>query len=195
MEIAGLVLAAGAGSRYGMPKALVTYRGSLLVQRAARTLAAAGCARPRVVIGAGAALVREAAPELEFVENQAWASGMASSLLAGLAALRESRADAAVVLLVDMPGVSPESVRRICAGATPASLAMAGYGAGRGHPVLLGREHWAGLAASATRDVGAREYLRAHEDLLSVIRVDDVADDFDLDTAEQAAMRDFFDAT
>ena len=176
-----------------MPKALVEYRGSLLVERAAQTLTTAGCASTVVVIGAGAEHVRAAAPDLEFVENSDWATGMASSLRAGLAALHDREAGAAVVLLVDMPGVTPASVRRVSAGATPATLAMGGYGEGRGHPVLLGREHWTGVADAATGDVGARDYLRAHEDLLRVVALDDVADDFDLDTPEQATMRDVFD--
>ena len=193
VEIAGLILAAGAGSRFGMPKALVIYHGSTLVQRAAQTLTAAGCTRTVVVIGAEADLVRAAAPGLEFVENPEWPSGIASSLRLGLAALRGGAAGAVVVLLADMPGVTPDSVRRVTAGATPATLAMGGYGEGRGHPVLLGRDHWDGVAASANGDVGARDYLRAHEDLLRVVPVDDVADDFDLDTPEQAAMRDVFD--
>ncbi len=193
MEIAGLVLAAGAGSRFGMPKALVNYRGSLLVERAARTLATAGCRRIVVVIGAQAGLVRAAAPALEFVENPDWASGMASSLRTGLTALVDGDAGAAVILLADMPGVTPASVRRICEGATPATLAIGGYGKARAHPVLLGREHWAGVCDTATGDVGAREYLRANADLLRVVPVDDVADDFDLDTTEQAEMRDVFD--
>jgi nicotine blue oxidoreductase len=187
MEIAGLVLAAGAGSRFGMPKALVAYRGRLLVERAAQTLAEAGCARTVVVVGAGSDRVRAAAPGLELAENPQWASGMASSLLVGLAALRDGKAGAAVVLLVDMPGVSPDAVRRISTASTPATLAMGGYGDRRGHPVLLGRDHWAGVAASATGDRGARDYLRAHAEVLRVVPVDDVADDFDLDTPEQAA--------
>jgi CTP:molybdopterin cytidylyltransferase MocA len=187
MEIAGLVLAAGAGSRYGMPKALASFRGRLLVQRAAETLATAGCERTVVVIGAEAGRVRAAAPGLEFAENSQWATGMASSLRAGLAALRDGPAGAAVVLLVDMPGVTPDSVRRISRGATPASLVTGGYGERRGHPVLLGRDHWDGVAATATGDRGARDYLRAHADLLHVVQVGDVAEDFDLDTVEQAA--------
>ncbi|MEU4218951.1 nucleotidyltransferase family protein [Actinoplanes sp. NPDC026623] len=187
MEIAGLVLAAGAGSRYGTPKALVTFRGGLLVRRAAQTLTAGGCGRIVVVIGAEADRVRAAAPELDFAENPRWKSGMASSLRAGLAALRDDPAGAAMVLLVDMPGVTPESVRRIGRDATPATLAMGGYRERRGHPVLLGREHWAGVAASATGDRGARDYLRANDGRLRVIPVGDVADDFDLDTPEQAA--------
>ena len=187
MEIAGLVLAAGAGRRYGMPKALVAYRGSLLVHHAAATLTAAGCAPTLVVIGAESARVRAAAPGLEFIDNPDWASGMASSLRAGLAALRSGPAGAAVVLLVDMPGVTPAAVRRITVAATTADLATGGYGERRGHPVLLGRDHWAGVAEAATGDRGARDYLRAHSDLLRVVPINDIADDFDLDTPEQAA--------
>jgi nicotine blue oxidoreductase len=186
MEIAGLVLAAGAGRRYGMPKALVPYRGSLLVRRAAETLAEAGCAPTVVVVGAEAGRVRAAAPELDFADNPDWATGMASSLRVGLATLRGSAAEAVVVLLVDMPGVTPAAVRRIADAATTAELAIGGYGERRGHPVLLGRDHWDGVAAAATGDRGARDYLRAHDALLSVVPVGDVADDFDLDTPEQA---------
>jgi CTP:molybdopterin cytidylyltransferase MocA len=180
MTVAGLVLAAGAGRRYGMPKALVPYRGRLLVQRAAGTLEEAGCASVTVVLGAAADEVRAAAPDLPAtVVNPDWATGMGSSLRAGLAALAGTGAVAAVVLLVDMPGVSAEAVRRILAHAGPGALVMGGYGERRGHPVLLGRDHWAGVSASATGDRGARDYLRANE--VRVVPVGDVADDTDID--------------
>jgi CTP:molybdopterin cytidylyltransferase MocA len=189
MEIAGLVLAAGAGRRFGMPKALVPYRGSLLVHRAAATLTAAGCGRTVVVVGAQAERVRNAAPGLELVENPEWATGMASSLRAGLAALHGGAATAAVVLLVDMPGVTPEAVRRVLRHAARGALAIGGYGDRRGHPVLLGRDHWAAVAATAAGDRGARDYLRAHEGILHTVAVGDVADDRDLDSPEEAVRR------
>ena len=187
MEIAGLVLAAGAGRRYGRAKALVAYRDGLLVRRAAGTLAAAACAPILVVIGAAADEVRTAAPELKYVDNPDWTTGMGSSLRAGLAALRATTAGAAVVLLVDMPGVSPAAVRRLADRTTTADLAIGGYGERRGHPVLLGRDHWAGVGAVATGDRGARDYLRDNSDQLRVVPVGDVADDFDIDTPEEAA--------
>jgi CTP:molybdopterin cytidylyltransferase MocA len=184
MDVAGLVLAAGAGRRYGMPKALVAYRGRLLVERAADTLREAGCAPTLVVLGASAEEVRSAAPGLPAVTvNPDWASGLGSSLRAGLETLAAGAADAAVVLLVDMPGVGAEAVRRVIAHASADALAMGGYGARRGHPVLLGRNHWAGVAASATGDKGARDYLRAHAAELRVVPVGDVADDHDIDVA------------
>jgi CTP:molybdopterin cytidylyltransferase MocA len=182
MEVIGLVLAAGAGRRYGMPKALVLYQGRLLVQRAAATLAAGGCDDVLVVLGAEADRVRAAAPDLRrTVENPDWPTGMASSLRAGLAAAAGTPAAAAVVLLVDMPGVTPPAVRRLVALADPGALAMGGYGNRRGHPVLLGRDHWAGVAATATGDRGARDYLRANDDIVRVVPVGDVADDTDID--------------
>jgi nicotine blue oxidoreductase len=186
MEIAGLVLAAGAGRRYGMPKALVSYRGTLLVHCAARTLREAGIAETVVVVGARAAQVRAIAPELTFAENPDWPSGMASSLRAGLAALAAGPAGAVVVLLVDMPGVTPAAVRAIAAGASADALVIGGYGDRRSHPVLLGRKHWAGVARSATGDRGARDYLRAHAGEVRVVPVGHLADDTDLDVPEDS---------
>jgi CTP:molybdopterin cytidylyltransferase MocA len=182
MTWAGIVLAAGEGRRYGMPKALVPYDGRLLVQRAADTLRSAGCPHVVVVLGAQATQVLAAAPDLPTpVINPEWATGMGSSLRAGLAALSGTPAEAAVVLLVDMPGVTPISVRRVAALTAPGALAMGGYGDRRGHPVLLGRDHWAGVARVATGDKGARDYLRSHA--VQVVDVADVADDQDIDVA------------
>ncbi|GAA2477534.1 nucleotidyltransferase family protein [Winogradskya humida] len=181
MKVAGLVLAAGAGRRYGMPKALVPWEGTLLVRRAERTLRTAGLDRIHIVVGAQAERVRAAVPGVDFVDNPEWDTGMASSLRAGLGALAAGAADAAVVLLVDMPGITPAAVRRIVAFAAPDALAMGGYDNRRSHPVLLGRDHWAGVAASATGDRGARDYLRTHAHTVRVVPMDDIADDTDLD--------------
>ncbi|HEX7746480.1 MAG TPA: NTP transferase domain-containing protein, partial [Micromonosporaceae bacterium] len=160
-RVAGLVLAAGAGRRYGMPKALVRHDGRLLVERAAEVAAAAGCAPIVVVLGAAAADVRAAADlaGADVVDNPEWDTGMGSSLRAGLSALAATDAVAAIVLLVDMPGVTVAAVRRLRSLAGEDVLAMAGYGDRRGHPVLLGRSHWTGIATSAVGDVGARPYL------------------------------------
>lgn len=184
--MAGLVLAAGAGRRYGRPKALVAYQGRLLVDRAVDTLRRSGCAPVVVVLGAAADQVRATADlaGATVVVNPHWDTGMGSSLRSGLAALAGSPAVAVVVLLVDMPGVTPEAVRRVAALATPGALAMGGYGADgrrRGHPVLLGRDHWAGVAEAATGDAGARAYLRRHDSLVQVVPCGDVSDDRDLD--------------
>lgn len=185
-EVAGLVLAAGAGRRYGRPKALVSYEGVPLVDRAAQALHTGGCAPVVVVLGAAAAQVGDLTrlDGCTVVENPDWSTGMGSSLRTGLTAVDGTGAVAVVVLLVDMPGVGAVAVRRVAADAGPGALVMAGYGERRGHPVLLGRDHWPGVARAAEGDVGARGYLRAHDAVVRVVPCADVARDADLDTPD-----------
>lgn len=185
--IAGLLLAAGEGRRYGRPKALVEQDGRLWVERAAETLTTSGCSPVVVVLGAASETVRDRAelPESATVDNPDWPTGMGSSLRRGLNALTE-RPDArsvvaAVVLLVDTPGITADAVRRVAAAATPETLATATYAGRRGHPVVLGRAHWAGIARTASGDVGARAYLREHATLVQEVPCDDVADGTDHD--------------
>jgi nicotine blue oxidoreductase len=185
MTVAGLLLAAGAGSRYGMPKALATPYGEPLVLHGSRTLRAAGLTSIVIVLGAACdevrALLAEHDEPARTVDNADWSTGMGSSLRAGLGALEPLDADAAIVLLVDTPGITPAAVARIAHGADRAALVAATYGGKQGHPVLLGRDHWAGVAATAAGDVGARPYLRAHAADLRLVACDDVADGSDLD--------------
>jgi CTP:molybdopterin cytidylyltransferase MocA len=178
--VAGLLLAAGEGRRYGMPKALAALDGRLLVERGLATLRDGGCDPVVVVLGAAAAEVRNAADlsAATVIDNPDWHTGMGSSLRIGLSTLDN---DAVVVLLVDTPGVTPDAVRRLRDLATAGALAIATYHGEPGHPVLLGRDHWAGVAALATGDVGARRYLAAHPDEVTRVPCDDIADGTDLD--------------
>ena len=182
------MLAAGGGRRYGGPKALVRRDGELLVERAVATARDAGCAPIFVVLGASAAEVREQASlgDVTIVDNAGWKTGMASSLKAGLAALAATDAEATIVLLVDTPGVTPEAVRRVAAKAGSDALVTATYGNRRGHPVLLGRDHWAGVTTLATADVGARAYLTARAAQVVAVACEDISDDTDVDIPEPA---------
>jgi nicotine blue oxidoreductase len=183
------VLAAGGGRRYGGPKALVRHEGSLLVERAVATVRAGGCAPIIVVLGAAAAEVRAQAQlgDVTIVENEGWKAGMGSSLRTGLEALAATAADAAIVLLVDTPGVTAEAVRRVAQKDGRDVLAAATYGNRRGHPVLLGRDHWSGVALLATADIGARAYLSARSAEVHTVPCDDIADDSDIDVPESPA--------
>jgi molybdenum cofactor cytidylyltransferase/nicotine blue oxidoreductase len=185
--VAAVVLAAGGGRRYGMPKALVQYEGSLLVERAVRT-AREVCDPVLVVLGASAVDVWRQA-DLDgatVLANKDWETGMASSLRTGLEGLRAwpGRIDAALLLLVDMPGMTADAVRRVATHASPAALATATYDGVRSHPVLIGREHWDGVIATATGDEGARRYLAAHE--VTEIDCTGLADPTDLDVPPDA---------
>lgn len=181
MRVAGLLLAAGAGRRFGRPKALVSHGGVLWVDRAAGVLRDAGCAPVVVVLGASASSVRARAAldGCVVVDNPGWATGMGSSLRAGLAALAGSDVAAVVVLPVDTPGVTAAAVERFRALAAPSALARASYDGAPGHPVLIGSDHWPGVSASAGGDAGARDYLRAHSAL--DVPCEDIADGADVD--------------
>ena len=166
MGFHGLLLAAGAGTRMGRPKALVRDSdGASWLRRTVALLQHGGCEAVTVVLGAGA---DEAVPLLEGTGVEAvvaddWAEGMGASLRAGLRALSGSRAVAAVVMLVDLPDVTVEVVRRVAAGVTgPDQLARASYDGRPGHPVVIGRDHWEAVAASIGGDQGARDYLASH---------------------------------
>ncbi len=185
---AALILAAGGGSRYGMPKALIRWGdGRLLVDRAVAVAREAGCDPILVVLGAAAGTVRAEAElsGVRVVDNPAWRTGMGSSLRAGLSALVDTDAGAVVVLLVDMPGVTPAAIARVARNADPGALRAASYGGVRGHPVLLGRAHWAGARAAAGGDSGARAYLRDHADQIVAVPCGDIADGADLDVPPQ----------
>lgn len=186
--VAGVLLAAGGGRRLGgRPKALLEHRGRPLVEHAVRALRNGGCGPLHVVLGAAADEVRARADLTGCVVtvNPEWEAGMGTSLRAGLASLSGTGADAALVLLVDQPGIGAEAVARVrSAYRSRASLAAASYAGERGHPVLFGVARWADVAAAAAGDRGARTYLRTHRDAITLVECSDVAQAYDIDTVE-----------
>lgn len=158
----GLVLAAGAGRRFGGPKAAARIGGERLVDRAVRMLRQGGCPRVLVVLGAWVEPIDAA----EVIVNPDWPSGMAGSLRCALAHLQAEAIDSripspprrAVITLVDLPGLTAAAVAHLCA--QPDPLLAARYGAQQGHPVLIGERHWPALMAELSGDSGARHYLR-----------------------------------
>jgi CTP:molybdopterin cytidylyltransferase MocA len=173
-----VLLAAGEGSRLGQPKALVEIGGEPLARRGVALLRDGGAAPIVVVTGAVAVDL----PGVLAVHNPAWRSGMGSSLAAGLATVPDS-CHAAVIALVDQPLVGAEAVRRlIAAHAAGASVAVAAYDGAPRNPVLLAREHWAEVTALAVGDAGARPFLRAHQELVTLVECGDTGRPDDLDT-------------
>ncbi|MFF0889541.1 NTP transferase domain-containing protein [Streptomyces sp. NPDC003456] len=189
--VAGLLLAAGGGRRLGgRPKALLTHRGRPLVEHAVRVLREGGCTTVHVVLGARADEVRARAAldGCVLVDNPEWERGMGTSLRAGLDSLSGSPARAALVALVDQPGIGPEAVARVLrAYDGESALVSAAYDGVRGHPVLFGAAHWAGVASSAEGDRGARAYLREHAAQVRLVECGDVARPYDIDTEADLA--------
>jgi nicotine blue oxidoreductase len=188
VRVVGLVLAAGEGRRMGAPKALIRDADDTpWVVRVVRTLADAGVTDVVVVVGAAAAEVRQvlAHEDAHAVHASDWAEGMGASLVAGLRHVVDMAGppdvDAALVCLVDTPGLDVPVVRRMTATAAPGALARATFDGAPGHPVLLGREHFAGVLDSAAGDVGARAYLAAHA--ATEVECGDLAGGADVDTA------------
>lgn len=188
MSIAGLLLAAGGGTRLGRPKAWLRHEGATLVARGVQMLREGGCTPIVVVLGAAAEQVQHA--DLRgavAVVNRDWASGQASSLAAGLEALPESVA--AVVALVDQPHVGAVAVQRLIAAwqATTPAAAVATYDGAPRTPVVLSRDVWADVIDAAGPDEGARAWLRAHPERTVLVPCDDVATPDDVDTPEDLA--------
>ena len=181
--VTGLLLAAGAGSRMGMPKALVPG----WLPSAVDVLLDGGCVRVVVVLGAHAGQARLLVPPAAaVVVAHDWADGMSHTLRAGLVALEVGDAPAALVHLVDLPDVTADVVRRVLAvGAREDVLARATYDGRPGHPVLLGRDHWPGVIEEAEGDRGARGYLAARD--VIAVECGDLAGGHDVDIPDGPA--------
>jgi CTP:molybdopterin cytidylyltransferase MocA len=175
VTVSGVVLAAGAGTRLGMPKAEVRIDGERLVDRAVRVLREGGCTEVVAVLRAGVVV-----DDAITVVNPAPERGMGSSLRLGLAAASGARA---AVLLVDTPGVGADAVAGVLAVSSP--VAIATYGGRRGHPVVIDRPLWTDVARLATGDQGARPFLLAYPDLVTEVACD--GDPGDIDTGADLA--------
>jgi molybdenum cofactor cytidylyltransferase/nicotine blue oxidoreductase len=186
---AGLVLAAGGGRRLGGPKALLRREGIPLVEQAVGSVRAAGCTPVLVVLGAAADQVPAAADLAGaiVVVNRAWATGLGSSLRAGLEAAGRTGAEAVLVAPVDMPGLTVEAIRRVALLPYPGALVCGTFAGRRSYPMLLGRAHWPGISTLARGDVGARPYLLARASQVTDIACDQVAAPDDVDTPDDAA--------
>ncbi len=184
--VSAVLLAAGAGSRFGGGKLLAPYRGRPLIEASLSNLADAPVDETVVVVGESAERLREVCWPYGFkmVENPDWAQGMSTSVRAGLRSLGPE-ARAAVVLLADQPLVGAGAVERLVAAfEAGARVAVATYGGRPRNPVLFSREVWPLLMTELSGDEGARPFLRRHPELVVQVPCDGVGDPADVDTAE-----------
>jgi CTP:molybdopterin cytidylyltransferase MocA len=179
-SVAGVVLAAGEGKRFGGPKAPFEYEGERLVDRAVRVLREAGCDPVFVILGAWEGNVDNSL----VIVNHGWQEGMGSSLRIALKWVNATtEAEYAIVTLVDLPGLTSAAVQRVIE--APAGIAVASYDGDRGHPVRIPRAHFRELIDSVSGDQGARSFLADRDDV-AFVEVGDVASGADLDAAPTA---------
>lgn len=180
----GLLLAAGAGRRMGMPKALKQDPdGTSWLERSARVLLDGGCGAVTVVLGASGDRAAIEIPGVRYVDCRDWEQGIGASLAHGLRELVPTEADAAMVHLVDLPDVDSFVVQRLLTpGPGRSSLRRAGYDGIVGHPAVIGRDHWAPLTAELSGDRGAGPYLRRHG--AELVECGDLATGRDVDFPE-----------
>lgn len=190
--VVGIVLAAGASSRMGRPKALLPIGGDTFVTRVCRTLLDGGVDDLVVVAGAEheavAAAVAEAGLPARIVENTRRDEGQLSSVLAGLAVADRPGVDAVLVHLVDAPLVLAGTARAVLEAflRTRAPIVRPAVNGRHGHPVLFARRVFDDLRR-ADPGVGAKAVVRAHAAEICDVPVDDEGACRDIDTPEEYA--------
>lgn len=173
--ISGLVLGAGASQRFGPPKQLLPFRGTTMlgwvVNQAER---AAGLDEVVVVVGRAADQVRE---EVDFgaarvVENPVFSEGCSSSYRAGIGAL-SSESDAIMIILGDLPGVTPEIIDRLAAAwrEHDAPIALCSYQGRKGHPMIFARSMFPQLV-ELHGDKAAWKLVDANAAVVQEVRID-----------------------
>jgi CTP:molybdopterin cytidylyltransferase MocA len=180
MSSAGVILAAGEGSRFGKPgeKLLALVRGKSVVAWAIEPAQAAGL--DELIVVSGAADLTGVVPEgVTLLRNDEWQLGQATSLGVALDWCQRQGHSSAVVGLGDTPGLT-ELAWRAVAEADGGPIVVATYGGRRGHPVRLDAAVWTLLPTSG--DQGARSLMTRRPEL--VVELACQGAPIDIDTRE-----------
>lgn len=188
MLIDGIVLAAGASTRMGQPKARLEVEGQTFLERAVHLLREAGCRYVVAVVDDDDWTVRLAdVSGAEPVINDAKNSEQIDSLRLGIRNL-PADSEAVVVLPVDFPRIQANTVRQLISEFSRGNAAIANPArkGTAGHPVIFARSVWPELLEGDLPD-GARSVIAAHEDDTLVIDVTDDGVLIDIDTPSDYA--------
>lgn len=174
----GLILAAGSGSRLGIPKASLEVGGQRLVDRAVNNFIEAGIDEIYVVLGAWNGPVQHA----HIIFNENWPEGMGSSLRTGLEQI--SKIDSAtdvIISLVDLAGMTAQAIRLVAQ--SPHEIVVGTFSGKPGHPVKFAKKYWKEVSSNAYGDIGARNFLKGRDDV-HFVSLDGIAVGRDIDTPE-----------
>jgi molybdenum cofactor cytidylyltransferase len=189
LMVRAIVLAAGASSRMGTPKAGLQLgrTGETFLSRLLRGLTAAGLTDIVIVTGASRdAVYRAAGPvrrPVRFVHNERWQEGQLRSLQAGLHERPGDCLEAVLVGLVDSPFVAGATVRRLLEvwRRDRPPIVRPARGDAHGHPVIFDRALFAELR-TADPAVGAKAVVRAHAARIANVPIEDAGAFIDIDT-------------
>lgn len=182
-RLAALVLAAGASSRLGEPKQLITLNGERLIDRAIRIAHQAGASPVFVVLGAEFQRMLDVLELNEFTPriliNKAWRNGMAGSIALGATAAERAGADDLLILSCDQIAVTPEHLRKLVITSNREHVVASYYWERRGIPAIFPEFAFHALQ-ELTGDSGARELLQD----TAVLTVPLPGGEFDVDTRD-----------
>jgi molybdenum cofactor cytidylyltransferase len=187
---AAIVLAAGASTRLGRPKQLVSLDGETLLRRAARLAIEAGASPVVVVLGNQSAELTAQMQGLpaSVAVNREWQTGMASSLKRGMQAALATNPDQAniMVLVCDQPRLDASILKNLLAthAARQPRITASRYNETLGVPAIFSRAIFPELM-ELVGDQGARRILQRH--IEEVAQVDFAGGEIDLDTPEDLA--------
>ena len=162
-----IILAAGASTRMGTPKQLLTYRGRSFIRHITEVAIASACQPIAVVLGAHAERIKPEISQLpvQIVENQQWAEGMSTSIRVGLEALLAVNQDleAVAIALCDQPFVSFPILERIVEAYhfTGKPIIASEYAGTLGVPVLFSCTLFSEIMALKGTE-GAKQIIRKH---------------------------------
>ena len=180
-----IVLAAGASTRMGTPKQLLTYRGSSFVRHMIEVAISSICQPIVVVLGANAEKIKPEVSHLpvHIVENQQWEVGMSSSIRVGLQALLAMNQDleAVAIALCDQPFISSQTLDRMIEAyrVTGQPIIASEYSGTLGVPALFSRSLFSELMTLKSSE-GAKQLIKKH--IQKVFRVPFPEGEIDIDT-------------